>query len=85
MNAPHDDNPYSLERRPRWAKGLPEKDYDLAMRGVFSTLAAAAYTGLSEATIRQAITKGELVARKQGKGWRIQKRDLMAFFRAEGA
>lgn len=85
MSAQSDDSRDRDQNRPNWAKGLDEATYDLAVRGVFTTAAAAAYTDLSEGTIRQAIATGQLKARKQGKGWRIQKRDLDAFFNAEEA
>lgn len=67
------------EERPRWAKSLSEKDYDLALRGVFTTSAAAAYVGRSEAAIRKAIHSGDLKATKFGKGYRTTKPELEAF------
>lgn len=81
------DKEYQMmsESRPGWAKNLNEKDFDLVTRGVYTTSAAAAFTGLAESSIRQAIARCDLKARKQGKGWRIQERDLVAFFHADEA
>lgn len=67
------------KNRPTWAKELPDRDFELAMRGSFTTLAAAAYTGLSDGTLRRAVMSGDLEALKRGKGLRFQKRHLDAY------
>lgn len=65
-----------LDARPIWAAGLSDTDYDLAMRGSFTVEAAAAYLGVSDRWVREAIKDGRLPARMIGKGYRIQKAHL---------
>lgn len=80
-----EDIKVEYEKRPRWAKYLAEEDYELTARGMFTTAAAAAYAGVSEGTIRQAIKQGKLKATRLGRGFRIALRDLKAFLGIEEA
>lgn len=60
-----------LGERPLWASSIADDDLELALRGIYTIAAAAAFIGTSETSVRRMVNAGILAGQRLGSRWFI--------------